>query len=188
MIDAQPNPLEKACSLVGRFQYHFARVEQKIDHAVIKLFDLDEKAAPIITGSVDFAKKVNFVRTLALQADKPEDQEFADNTSTKVLKVNNTRQIVVHSSFEPAPGGGVQFRRTVAKDGRVRVDDQVWDDKKFSKHYTEMGALETELDRLIELIKPVPFDWYVPWQEMYSGTPLALRVGAAASTPNRETT
>jgi len=27
----------------------------------------------------------------------------------------------------------------------VRVDDQVWNDKGFSEHYTEMGALETEL-------------------------------------------
>jgi hypothetical protein len=50
-----------------------------------------------------------------------------------------------------------------------------------------MGALETELDRLIELIKPVPFDWYVPWQDMYSGTALALRVGATISPPDQET-
>jgi hypothetical protein len=38
------HPLETACSLVGRFQYHFGRVEQKIDQAVIKLLDLDDKA------------------------------------------------------------------------------------------------------------------------------------------------
>jgi hypothetical protein len=31
------DPLERACLLVGRFLYHFARVEQKIDQAVIKL-------------------------------------------------------------------------------------------------------------------------------------------------------
>ena len=37
------DPLEAACSLVGRFQYHFGRVEQKIDRAVIKLLDLDWK-------------------------------------------------------------------------------------------------------------------------------------------------
>ena len=27
--------LERACRLVGRFQYHFARIEQKIDQGVI---------------------------------------------------------------------------------------------------------------------------------------------------------
>jgi hypothetical protein len=32
-------PLEAACALVGRFQYHFGRVEQKIDQAVIKLLE-----------------------------------------------------------------------------------------------------------------------------------------------------
>jgi hypothetical protein len=53
---AEPDPLEVACSLVGRFQYHFGRVEQKIDQAVIKLLDLDDKAGPIVTGGIDFAK------------------------------------------------------------------------------------------------------------------------------------
>jgi len=88
----------------------------------------------------------------------------------------------VHSSFEPAPAGGVQFRRTTAKDGRIRIDDQVWNDEKFSKRCSEMTRLEAELDKLIQLIKPaeVPnFGWYAPLSEpMYRQTPLTLRVAA----------
>jgi hypothetical protein len=160
------------------FQYHFGRVEQKIDQAVIKLLDLDDKAGPIVTGSVDFAKKANFVRTSAYeQAANDEDKQFAEKTCSDVFDINTVRQIVIHSSFEPAHDGGVQFKRTVAKDGRVRVDDQVWNDKEFSKHYSTMSELETKLDKLIELIKPVkqvPFDWYVPWQSYHSSTPLAV--------------
>ena len=53
---AERNPLDQACSLVGRFFYHFALVEQKVDQAVIKLSDLDEKVAPII-ASLDFGRK-----------------------------------------------------------------------------------------------------------------------------------
>jgi hypothetical protein len=67
---------------------------------------------------------------------------------------------------------------TVAKDGRVRIDDQVWDDKEFSKHTTKMSTLEADLDKLIEIIKPVPFDWNNSWQDMYHRSsmriPLAL--------------
>jgi hypothetical protein len=171
--------LEAACSLVGQFQYHFGRVEQKIDRAVIKLLDLDEKAGPIVTGSVDFAKKVNFVRTSAYQqAGNEKDKQFADETCDEVFKINDVRQIVIHSSFEPAQDGSVQFKRTVAKDGTVRVYDQVWDDKVFSKHYSTMSELETKLDQLIGLIKAVkqvPFDWYVPLQSYHRSTPLPLR-------------
>jgi hypothetical protein len=156
------DPLETACFLVGRFQYHFGRVEQKIDQAVIKLLDLDEKAGTIVTGSVAFASKVNFVRTSAYQqAVNDEDKKFAEKTCDDVFTVNNVRQTVIHSSFEPHDGG-VQFRRTVARDGRVRVDDQVWDDKEFSKHYSTMRKLEADLSKLIEPIKPIgpiPFDW-----------------------------
>ena len=140
------DPLETACSLVGRFQYHFGRVEQKIDQAVIKLLDLDEKAGPIVTGSVAFASKVNFVRTSAYQqAMNEKDKELAEKTCDDVFAVNNVRQIVIHSSFEPHDGG-VQFRRTVARDGRVRVDDQVWNGEKFSEHYSIMEKLERELE------------------------------------------
>jgi hypothetical protein len=61
----QMDPLEAACSLVGRFLYHFARVEQKIDQAVIKLLDLDEKTAPVV-ALLGFATKVDdLVATLA---------------------------------------------------------------------------------------------------------------------------
>ena len=186
-------PLETACSLVGRFQYHFGRVEQKIDHAVIKLLDLDEKAGPVVTGSVAFASKVNLVRTSAYQqAGNESDKQFADDTCDEVFKINNLRQMVIHSSFEPTEDGSVQFRRTVARDGRIRVDNPVWDNKEFSKHYSAMTELETKLEKLFGLIKPVkqvPFDWYVPWQDMYhrstsAATPLAARVAANGERSN----
>jgi hypothetical protein len=45
-----------------------------------------------------------------------------------------------------------------------------------------MSTLETELNKLIELIKPVPpipFDLYTPWQSYSAGTPLAAQVAAS---------
>ena len=83
--------------------------------------------------------------------------------------INNDRQIVAHSSFEPASDGGVRFKRTVTKDGRVRTLDPGWTDTNFSQKYAEMIALESKLDRLIQLIKPteIPFGWFVPWQHVY---------------------
>jgi hypothetical protein len=30
-----------------------------------------------------------------------------------------------------------------------------------------MSTLEADLDKLIEIIKPVPFDWNNSWQDMY---------------------
>jgi hypothetical protein len=53
MSTEQQDSRERAYSLVGRFMYHFARVEQKIDQAVIKLLDLSEDAAPIVTGGIE---------------------------------------------------------------------------------------------------------------------------------------
>ncbi len=160
----QTDPLRQACALVGCFQYHFAAMEQKIDQAVIKLFDLDEKSAAIVTGSLDFAKKLNFIRTYAFeQASNEEEKTFAEDTCKEVFQVNTDRQVVIHSAFDCAPGRGVQFKRTVAKDGRIRVADQIWDNAKFAACYENMRTLQAKLDRLIQLLKPVelpPFDWF----------------------------
>jgi hypothetical protein len=80
--------LARACRLVGRFQYHFGRIEQKIDHGVIKLLDLDARAGPMVTGSVDFARKLNFVKTAAFQqARNKKDRKFGEITCDGVFAV-----------------------------------------------------------------------------------------------------
>src|SRR5262249_34280352 len=130
-------------------------VEQKVDQAVIKLLDLDENAASIVTGSVDFAKKLNFVRTYVFaQAGNDSDRDFAEKTCKEVFNVNNDRHLMIHSSFEPTFSGCVQFKRTVASDGRVRFYDQTWGDAQFSQRYEKMRTLEADLDRLINLLTP----------------------------------
>jgi len=179
----QSDPLERACLFVGRFLYHFGRVEQKIDQAVIKLLDLDEKAAPVV-ALVDFARKPELVRDCAYAqtSHAMDKKEFAKITCNKVHQINEHRKIIAHLSFEPAPGGCVQFRRTVTKDGRVRPVDPPWTDTDFAKYYAEMSALEAELDKLIQLIKPVPFGRSAPWLEMYHRSNSAIALAAIAGT------
>jgi hypothetical protein len=174
---AESDPLERACSLVGRFMYHFSRVEKKIDQAIIKLSDFDERVAPIV-AMIEFARKVDFVQASAYaQVKSATDKQFAKDTCGRVHSSNRNRNMIPHSSFEPVPGGGVQFGRTLTKDGRFHPVDPPWTDADFTERYAEMSVLETELDKLIELIKPVPD---IPWQqEMYRDTPLTLRVAAS---------
>jgi hypothetical protein len=181
----QVDPLQHACLLVGRFLYHFARVEQKIDQAVIKLLSLDEKTAPIV-ASIDFVKKLdNLVRASAYKElkDAKQEKEFAKKVCNRVHDVNRHRRIVAHASFEPAPGGGVLFSRPVTEKGSVRPVTEPWTADSFATLYQEMTALEADLDKLIQLIKPVEvpnFGWYVPQSNMmHRQTPLPLRVAAS---------
>jgi len=148
---ARANRLQQACLLVGRFQYHFARIEQKIDRGVIKLLDLDDKAGPIVTA-VAYEQATDY-----------KTRRFVDRTCKDVFAVNIDRQRVIHSSFEPAPTGGVQFKRTIPREGRVRVDDQVWDDKKFDDQYTKMKKLDDDLHKLVDVIKPAPVEGVITW-------------------------
>jgi hypothetical protein len=164
VLMAQADPLERACRLVGRFQYHFARIEQKIDRGVIKLLALDDRAGLIVTSSMDFFKKLNLLWAVAYeQASNDKARKFVDRTCGAVREVNTDRQRVIHSSFEPTPNGDVQFKITVAKDGRVRVDNQVWGDKKFDDQYTKMKKLDDDLHKLVDVIKPAPVEGVITW-------------------------
>jgi hypothetical protein len=177
---AEVDPLEQVCLLVGRFMYHFARVEQRIDRAVIKLLKLDEKCAPIV-GLLDFPRKVDdLVRANAVkQTTKRKDKDFVNDVCSRAHSVNRYRRIIAHASFEPTSGGGVLFSRPVTEKGSVRPVTEAWTEDNFATLCTQMTTLEADLDKLIELVEPpdVPsFGWYTPWGDpvMSGRTPITL--------------
>jgi hypothetical protein len=65
---ADTAPKASAYELVGRFFYHFGRVELQLNDAITKLFDLDPAKAQIIISNIDFVRKVYIVHSaVALQ-------------------------------------------------------------------------------------------------------------------------
>ena len=106
--------LERACAQVGRFLYHFAKLENQIDVAFAKLFELDTSYAEIITGSVDFLRGTTWSPTATLQQTKEKEHGQVQETLSKVPAHNNARVVVAHSHFEPE-GDGVRFTRVVQR-------------------------------------------------------------------------
>jgi hypothetical protein len=129
--------LERACAQVGRFMYHFAQLENQIDVAFAKLFELDTSYAKIITGSVDFSKKYNMVLIATLDQMKEKERGRVKKTLNKVTEHNDNRQVAAHSRFEPE-GDGVRFTRVVTKRGKVDVPDERWSKQKFDQNYKAM--------------------------------------------------
>jgi hypothetical protein len=93
------NDLDRACAQVGLFMYHFANLENQIDAAPAKLFELKDNTAQMINGSVDFMKRYNLVHTaVRYQVD---DNEYGrlKKILAKVPKHNDARIVVAHSRF-----------------------------------------------------------------------------------------
>ena len=146
------DPLAAACELVGRFLFHFSRVEREMDATIAKLFELEKNSADIITANIDFNKKIYLLQSvIAVQAhEKPTSwTESAEKLLSDIQGVNNPhRQIVAHSGFEPGPEKfSVRFKRTVAKAALVR-HEPVWTKDVFEGHFKKMSAFETELQKL----------------------------------------
>jgi hypothetical protein len=173
--------LEKAFGLVGRFLYHFGRLEEKINQAGIKLLGLDKKAGPVVQ-LIPLVRRISLVKNSACSQAKNEGEEkHAKDTCDRIAAMNDYRNIIAHSPFD-ASGADVQFRKAaVSKDGQFKPIDPPWTEADFSNRYTEMTALETELDKLIGLIEPIPIDLLNSWQEMYHRSSSAFYPGAATA-------
>jgi hypothetical protein len=157
------DPLGAACELVGRFLYHFAGVERRIDAAIAKLFELTEEATDILTANIDFNRKLNLIETIVdEQASEKPKKWRADATDllNAIRRINNPpRQIVAHSSFEPAENGSVRFKRTEAK-GKLKRVEPVWTKEMFEKYFADMKNYAVELDQLVAELKPVRISTY----------------------------
>jgi len=95
--DMTSNDLDRACAQVGLFMYHFANLENQIDAAVAKLFELKDNTAQMINGSVDFFKRYNLVHTAVhYQVDENEYKRLK-KILTKVTDHNKARQVVAHT-------------------------------------------------------------------------------------------
>jgi hypothetical protein len=146
------DPFSIACELVGRYQYHFSKIEGQLDRGVAKVLDLKDGADDIVCANLDFAKKLNIIRSaVALQ--------FTDTTGklsgllNRVSGVNNPdRQTVIHSTFEPSDGG-VRFSRLIARDELQRIN-QDWDEPRFTQAFRNMQELTEELGKVVADLKP----------------------------------
>jgi hypothetical protein len=153
--------LERACAQVGRFLYHFAHLENQIDAALAKLFELDPNSANMITGSVDFYKRFNLVLTATLaQIDDEKKQKRVGKLLNKVRTYNDGRQVVAHSRFEPLDDG-VKFTRIVAREGTVKVPDETWSKQDFENKFRGMQQLVKQLKDVVARVKPA-VDYVLP--------------------------
>ena len=113
---------ERACAQVGRFMYHFAQLENQIDAAVARLFELKDNTAKMINGSVDFLKRYNLVHTaVRCQVDDNEYKRLK-KILTQVTQHNNARVVVAHSRFEPE-GGQIHARCRAGRHRNIAAFD-----------------------------------------------------------------
>jgi hypothetical protein len=170
MSDSKTDPLARACELVGRYQYHFSKIEGQLDRGVAKVLGLKDGADDIVCANLDFIKKLNIIRSaVALQ--------FTDTTGrlstllNRIAGINTPdRQTVIHSTFEPH-GDGVRFSRLIAKDELQRIS-QDWSENRFSQAYLNMQELTEQLEKVVAELKPyVPsLDFSDPRNSMYFHT------------------
>lgn len=137
-----------ACQKVGRFLYDFALMEQDINERIIDILQLKGGAADVVAHSLDFFKKVNILRIIALDTAPTEERKPTEKLFSAIAAQNDNRILMAHCPFEPSDDQSVQFRRTVAKDGKVKVKDPLWSKKQFDEASADLNGIREKLNKL----------------------------------------
>lgn len=148
---ASTNPeddLSKACAKVGRFLHDFALVEQEINDGIVQILDLKGAAADVIANNLDFFRKVNLLRTVALETAPQPEKGDINKLFSAIAEQNDDRILMAHSTFELAVDDSVQFRRTVAKDGKIKKEEPLWTKQKFEQSYKRLQDIRDKLTKL----------------------------------------
>jgi hypothetical protein len=148
------DPLARACELVGRFFYHFSRMELQLDTAIAKLFKLDPLYAPIVTANMNFVKKVDAVQCALSQGKFTIDSEA---TIKAIMDINNKRVVIAHSTFEPE-GNGVTFTRITANK-ELKAEPCSWNEMEFQVFFQRLESLESDLKKIIPELQPEKVVW-----------------------------
>lgn len=130
--------LDAACAKVGRFLYEFALLEREINSSIVQILDLKSDAADVVSHSLDFFKKVNMLKIVANETAPKEDHNELHGLFSDIAKLNESRVLMAHGAFEPAPNNGVQFRVTSARSGTVEVRDPLWTKQQFGDAYAKL--------------------------------------------------
>jgi hypothetical protein len=175
MIEDSPHisSIARSCELVGRFLYHFSKLEDCINNAIAKLLQLDSNSSEIVTANVEISRRLNIVQTaITSQNARPNEdwlRKEIDETFSTMRRLNDERNVIAHSSFEPHPTDGVQFKRAIAK-GELKRADPHWSEEKFESLFSEMERLSNNLGKVLRHIKPYrpSLDFSDPRNSMYA--------------------
>ena len=79
-------PLDRARYLAGSFLHLFAQIEEELDIAIGKLFELENDNSIILTSSIDFFKKCNIVKTALNLQDDGSQSDIIKTVSFPILR------------------------------------------------------------------------------------------------------
>ena len=149
------DPLSIACELVGRFQYHFSKIEAALNQGIARVLDLNDITKDIVCANLDFIKKVAIVKTAITVQFVDTDGSLSDILDRAAGINNPDRQFVIHSTFEPFGKDGVRFIRITTKEGQLHRQPQDWDFNKFRCLFTRMDSItEDIIKRLVPALTP----------------------------------
>lgn len=121
----------RAYQLVGRFFNNWALLELRMNEAISKILNLEDRASFIILANVQVRDKIHILRTAfsILPEDEP-NFVLANKTMNRIARMARRRNLLAHTMFYPMTDGTVEISRVEAK-GQLAFPSTHWSEKDF---------------------------------------------------------
>jgi hypothetical protein len=106
------------------------KTSREINEGIIDILDLNDAGADAVVHSIDLSRKANMLRTVAVKTAPPEKRDGIGKLFADIFKQNDYQIVMAHSPFERVQDEAV---RTVARDGKVQVQDPMWISRSSSR-------------------------------------------------------
>jgi hypothetical protein len=163
--------LYRGYQLIGEFVFNWNLLEEGLNDAIGKGLQLHGTKRFVATANISFRDKLSMVKTLVELKRGDYGNEWADAASSvlnKIGKLAGHRNLIVHTPFNVAEDGTVQFLKVEAK-GRFGLPDIRWTEAMFRQRYREIQKLDMAVEEITQEIGP------------YSGTALGRLIAGEDS-------
>jgi hypothetical protein len=153
MSDAStPEEQNPAFVLVGEFLYHWSYLEHWITEGIKEVLNLESPQSDIILANVSFRDKVSMISTLSHLLLNPINEAKASAAARLFKDIvqfsGNYRNVLMHNSFVPLTGGGIEINRVRAK-GKFERPETIWSPEFFAQRFKEIDEFDHQLHMLL---------------------------------------
>ena len=153
--------------MVGRYFYHFSKMEQALDEGIGTLLRIERGAYAIVTTKVDFSVKIGIL--IAMEAHQAVLQtKHRKKLFNQLKEAAELRNVIAHSRFDPAESGGVVFYRKRVTTTLTSTEIR-WNNEDIQRECKTLDLLAVTVKTLVETMTPYTpsLDFSDPRNSMY---------------------
>jgi hypothetical protein len=147
-LSKSKDDFDRSFQQVGHFFSSWALLELRMNSAITKILNLEDRAGYIILANVQVRDKIHILRTaFSIWDESDPNSALATKTMNRIARMAGRRNILAHTMFYPMTDGSIEIAKVEAK-GELNFPKIYWRPSDFESFQNSMLCARNSLDQL----------------------------------------